>query len=55
MWNSYPDAAFRPTIEDVNAENPFLTTPPTKTEYVSTDQEWMIGMTSGEGAYDTGS
>lgn len=53
MWNSYPETIFRPAIEDVKAENPFLTTPPVRMEYESTDQEIMIGMTSGEGIYDT--
>ncbi|KAK7602467.1 hypothetical protein V9T40_008056 [Parthenolecanium corni] len=55
VWNSYPDAVFRPTIENVNAESPFLTTPPVYTEYESTDQEWMIGITSGEAVYSTAS
>lgn len=55
IWDKEPDAAFRPTDEVENAKSPFLTTVPPKTWHPRTDYEWMIGSTTGEGAFKAAS
>lgn len=46
-----PDAAFRPSVEVVDAESPFLTEVPLKIPHPSSNYEWLIGTTTGEGAF----
>ncbi|XP_065216347.1 esterase FE4-like isoform X2 [Planococcus citri] len=50
LWDTYPDAPFRPTIEDKNVEDAFITDIPNHLSYQSPELPWMIGLTTGEGA-----
>ncbi|XP_065226957.1 esterase E4-like [Planococcus citri] len=51
VWDLDPDATFRPTIEDKNAEQAFLTEMPNQARYQANNIPWLIGITTGEGAF----
>ncbi|XP_065216335.1 esterase FE4-like isoform X2 [Planococcus citri] len=51
IWDQDPDATFRPTIEDINSDQAFLTDFPQNLQYHSPDLPWIIGMTTGEAAF----
>lgn len=50
VWDAYPDATFRPTIESVDVEDAFITNIPSHLPYHSPELPWMIGLTTGESA-----
>lgn len=55
IWDIDPDAAFRPSVEDSQVEGAFLTDVPHKLKYQRTDVPWLIGLTTGEGAFKAAS
>lgn len=40
---------FKPTVEDTNVKGAFLTEVSVLAQYPSTNESWLIGMTTGEG------
>ncbi|KAK7574419.1 hypothetical protein V9T40_011610 [Parthenolecanium corni] len=52
IWSIYPLAPFRPTVEIKDAERAFLTQIPPKAQHPLSNYEWLIGTTTGEGAYN---
>lgn len=50
VWQTVPQAVFKPTFEDKNVKNAFLTEVPVVASYLSTNINWLFGMTSGEAA-----
>lgn len=52
IWNKEKDTAiFRPTVEDKNVQNAFITELPIKSRYQSTNLRMLTGLTTGEGAF----
>ncbi|XP_065216360.1 esterase E4-like [Planococcus citri] len=51
VWDQEPTSVFQPSTEDKNSEEPFLTDPPSSAQYHSPSMPWIVGLTTGEGAY----
>lgn len=55
IWDRDPESVFRPSVEDKNVESAFLTEIPQKIQHQNISLSWMIGLTTGEGAYKAAS
>ncbi|XP_065216356.1 esterase FE4-like [Planococcus citri] len=51
VWDSCPSAVFKPSIEDENSDEPFITKPPSTVDYHTPNMPWLIGLTTGEASY----
>ncbi|XP_065216336.1 esterase FE4-like [Planococcus citri] len=51
VWDSNPLSVFKPSIEDENSEEPFITKSPSTADYHNPHMPWIIGLTTGEASY----
>ncbi|XP_065216352.1 esterase E4-like [Planococcus citri] len=51
VWDKSPGAVFKPTIEDEDSEEPFITKPPSMADYHTPNMPWIIGLTTGEASF----